>query len=63
MVINMKAYGHSREDKRECKFGCFHTKSGLKMNCRKIVDRSNRKTARQLNLKIIKNEIGEENEN
>ena len=43
----MKAYGHSRRDKLECKHGCCTTKSGVKKACRKIVDRSNRKTARQ----------------
>ena len=44
----MKAYGHSRNDKLECKYGCCTTKSGPKKNCRNIVDRANRKTARQM---------------
>ena len=43
----MKAYGHSRSDKLECKYGCCNRKSGKQKNCRGIVDRSNRKTARQ----------------
>lgn len=43
----MKAYGHSRTDKLECKYGCCTSKSGKKKNCRDAVDRSNRKTARQ----------------
>jgi len=43
----MKAYGHSRKDKMECKFGCCTGKSGKMLHCRNIVDRSNRKTARQ----------------
>jgi hypothetical protein len=43
----MKAYGHSRYDKSTCKYGCCTTKSGIKKNCRPIVDRAHRKTARQ----------------
>lgn len=43
----MKAYGHSRKDKQECPFGCCTGKSGKKKNCRRIVDRANRKSARQ----------------
>lgn len=43
----MKAYGHSRKDKLECKYGCCTSKSGKKKNCRNVVDRANRKTARQ----------------
>jgi hypothetical protein len=43
----MKAYGHSRRDKLECKYGCCTGKSGKKLNCRKAVDRSKRKAARQ----------------
>lgn len=43
----MKAYGHSRKDKLECKYGCCTGKSGAKKNCRKEVDRTNRKTARR----------------
>ena len=37
----MKAYGHSRRDKIECKYGCCTTKSGPKKNCRAVVDKSN----------------------
>ena len=44
----MKAYGHSRRDKTQCKYGCCGFKSIKQRNCRKINDRSNRKTARQL---------------
>ena len=43
----MKAYGHSRIDKQECAYGCCTLKSGKMKNCRKVVDRANRKTARQ----------------
>jgi len=43
----MKPYGHSRTDKRECKYGCCTYKSGKLKNCRDSVDRQNRKTARQ----------------
>ena len=43
----MKAYGHSRKDKLECRYGCCTGKSGKARNCRKIVDRANRKTARR----------------
>lgn len=43
----MKAYGHSRKDKQECKYGCCTGKSGAKKCGRKVVDRANRKTARQ----------------
>ena len=43
----MKAYGHSRRDKLECRYGCCTDKSGAKLNCRKAVDRQNRKSARQ----------------
>lgn len=48
----MKAYGHSRKDKLECKYGCCTSKSGKEKNCRKIVDKTNRKTARA-NMKKI----------
>lgn len=44
----MKAYGHSRRDKLECKYGCCTMKSGQHKNCRKAVDRANRKTARRV---------------
>jgi hypothetical protein len=50
----MKAYGHSRRDKLECKYGCCTYKSGHKLNCRKEVDRTNRKTARQEGKQQIK---------
>ena len=43
----MKAYGHSRSDKLECDYGCCTSKSGRALNCRKVNDRANRKTARQ----------------
>lgn len=53
----MKAYGHSRKDKQECKYGCCTTKSGQKKNCRKEVDRANRKTARQEDKKVVMKEF------
>ena len=43
----MKAYGHSRRDKLECKSGCCTGKSGKKKDCRQIVDKAKRKTARR----------------
>lgn len=43
----MKPYGHSRRDKLECKYGCCVGKSGKDRTCREVVDRANRKTARQ----------------
>ncbi len=43
----MKAYGHSRKDKEECKYGCCTGKSGKDKNCREVVDRANHKAARQ----------------
>ena len=49
----MKAYGHSRKDKLECKHGCCTFKSGRKKNCRKVVDRANRKTARRASFHTI----------
>ena len=52
-ITIMKAYGHSRHDKIECKYGCCTTKSGKAKNCRGLVDRANRKTARQLGIKEI----------
>jgi len=55
----MKAYGHSRRDKIECKYGCCTTKSGPKKNCRAVVDKSNRKTARQSAFKEVKHIIEE----
>lgn len=43
----MKAYGHSRKDNWVCKYGCCSSKSDKKKNCREVVDRAKRKTARQ----------------
>ena len=43
----MRAYGHSRRDKLECRWGCCGGKSQKDRSCRKAVDRANRKTARQ----------------
>lgn len=43
----MKPYGHSRTDLMSCLYGCCTTKSGKKKNCRDVVDKNNRKTARQ----------------
>lgn len=43
----MKAYGNTRQDKWSCAYGCCTGKSDKKKNCRKDVDRSKRKTARQ----------------
>ena len=43
----MKAYGHSRRDKLECKYGCCTFKSGKERSCRHVVDRTKRKAARQ----------------
>jgi hypothetical protein len=53
----MKAYGHNRFDKIECKYGCCTTKSGPKKDCRGVVDRQNRKSARQQGAKIICEEV------
>lgn len=50
----MKAYGHSRKDKQECKYGCCTTKSGKEKNCREVVDKTKRKAARQEGFKEIK---------
>lgn len=50
----MKAYGHSRRDKLECKYGCCTGKSGAKKNCRKEVDRTKRKTAPSAKLHVAK---------
>lgn len=52
-ITIMKAYGHSRHDKIECKYGCCTTKSGKAKNCRSVVDRANRKTSRQSGVKEI----------
>ena len=48
MEYTMKAYGHSRRDKLECKYGCCTLKSGAKKSCRKVVDRTKRKAARRI---------------
>lgn len=50
----MKAYGHSRRDKLECVYGCCTSKSGAAKDCRKLVDRTRRKTARQLFTRLLK---------
>lgn len=49
----MKPYGHSRKDKQECQYGCCTFKSGKEKNCRAVVDKNNRKTARQNAKKLI----------
>lgn len=49
----MKAYGHSRKDKEECRYGCCTTKSGKDRTCRSKVDRANRKSARQAALLVV----------
>ena len=56
----MKAYGHSRSDKLECKYGCCTSKSGKMLNCRLVVDRANRKTGGQSELVIINRDYNEE---
>ncbi len=43
----MRAYGHSRRDKLECQYGCCNGKSGKQKNCRAVVDRAKRKSARR----------------
>ena len=43
----MKAYDHVRRDKLECRYGCCTGKSGKDRNCRNVVDKANKKTARQ----------------
>jgi len=43
----MKAYGHSRRDKLECRWGCCTGKSGKHHTYRAISDRNHRKAARQ----------------
>lgn len=43
----MKPYGFSRRDKLSCRYGCCDGYCGRKRNCRKIVQRNRRKTARQ----------------
>jgi hypothetical protein len=49
----MKPYGHSRRDKLECKYGCCTYNSGKHKHCRKVVDRTNRKSARQAEKQLI----------
>jgi hypothetical protein len=53
----MKAYGHSRKDKQGCKYGCCTGKSGKERNGRPVVDRANRKTARQEAKLDVKGEL------
>lgn len=43
----MKAYGHTRKDMQRCSYGCCGFKSMKEKNCRHIVDKSKRKSARQ----------------
>lgn len=50
----MKAYGHSRRDKLQCKSGCCTYKSGKHLSCRESVDRAKKKTARQEANKLIR---------
>jgi hypothetical protein len=52
----MKPYGHSRTDSRTCKYGCCATKSSKFRSARKVVDRSNKKTARQEAKKSLSDE-------
>ena len=54
----MHPYGHSRTDKQECKYGCCTHKSGKNLNCREVVDRANKKTARQLDKEYINTQLG-----
>lgn len=49
---DMKAYGHSRRDKLECRWGCCTGKSGSKKWCRYVVDKAKRKAARQQAKKV-----------
>ena len=42
----MKAYGYSRADKRECKYGCCTFKAGKYRSCRELIDKTARKSAR-----------------
>lgn len=58
----MKAYGHSRKDKQECVYGCCTNKSGKEKNCRSVVDKANRKTARQAGNTEIKKELSSASE-
>ena len=53
----MKPYGHSRKDKEECEYGCCTSKSGKKHDCRSVVDRANRKTARQEARGVVRNTL------
>ena len=53
----MKPYGYTRKDKLECEYGCCTFKGGRHKKCRKIIDRIKRKTARQISLSNIKEEV------
>lgn len=54
----MKAYGHKRKEVGTCPYGCcYASKSGKELNCRKLVDKSRRKRARQDAIKEVSNEI------
>lgn len=55
----MKPYGHNRRDKLECKHGCCTGKSGKYKCCRKLVDRANKKSARQMAKRLIKIILGD----
>ena len=55
----MKPYGHSRTDKYECTYGCCTYSSGKHKHCRKVVDRTNRKSARQAEKQRINFELTE----
>ncbi len=57
----MHAYGHTRKDKQECDFGCCGTKSLKGRRCQCVVDKTNRKAARQLAAKEITETIETEN--
>lgn len=43
----MKAYGHSRKDMQRCRYGCCGFNSVKQKDCRDVVDKSKRKSARQ----------------
>lgn len=58
----MKAYGHSRKDKQECKYGCCTSKSGKDKSCREVVDKANRKTARQEAFKEIEKSLNNDSQ-
>lgn len=48
----MKAYGHARRDKLECKWGCCTEKGGKKLACREVNDRRARKAARRVKIEV-----------